>query len=71
MATFIGEVGKAKVETVKEVDAKTGVVTTYPELRCSFASASCDVDEMRQLLADMMGKPVKVSVVLEQLELDA
>ncbi len=69
MALFVGEITKVGVATVKETDVKTGAVKTYPELRCSFASASCDTEETRQLLAETMGKSVRVSIVLEQLEL--
>lgn len=69
MATFVGGIRGVNVKTIIEKEEGV-IVNTYPELVVALSSASCDPDEMRGVIAQMIGKSCKVTIILEQGELD-
>jgi hypothetical protein len=70
MPAFLANLKAPGLKYIEEKDKDTGDVTgAYPVAQVRLTSADGDPHELCERLAEMVGKRVRVSIILEQTEL--
>ena len=69
MATFIAQISGVGIKYQPVKDKEGNVEGSEPVTRCTLQAVSADEHGLADSLGEMVGKRVKVTVLLEQLEL--